>query len=115
MIALNLDGRVFSPVENTENGTVDFSTRFEFWQNGDVFYADYSGGNVRDGHIIGQFTGATSGTMLYHCMTKNLTLKAGKADAVFTAHDTGRVSMDIKWQWLTGDNSSGTSRYEETT
>lgn len=110
---INLDGRIFSPVENTENGTVDVSTRFEFWQNGDVFYADYSGGDVRDGHIIGQFTGDNSGTMLYHCMTKTLNLKAGKANAIFTERDAGRISMDITWNWLTGDGSSGTSRYEE--
>ena len=53
---LSLDNRVFGPVENSENGVVNNKTRFHFWQEGMVFYADYFGGDVREGHIIGQFT-----------------------------------------------------------
>lgn len=115
MSKLSLDNRVFVAIANSEYGIVSSETRFHFWQQGDVFFADYSGGDVREGHIIGQFTGETEGAMLYHCMTKDHVLKAGKATAEFTQVESGRVTMDLNWRWLTGDKSSGTSHYEEIT
>ena len=112
---LSLDNRVFVPVENTENGVVSGKTRFHFWQQGIVFYADYFGGDVREGHIIGQFNKDGAGEMLYHCLTTAHELKAGKAIAVFTEYSDGRLSMALDWQWISGGASKGQSRYEEIT
>lgn len=115
---LSLDNRVFIPVENSDNGVVNGRTRFHFWQEGMVFYADYFGGDVREGHIIGQFTNESQdenlvGDMLYHCLTTDKTLKAGKARAVFSKMDDGRVAFNLDWEWINGDHSWGQSRYEE--
>jgi len=110
---LSLDNRVFVAIANSEHGIVSSDTRFHFWQQGDMFFADYSGGDVREGHIIGQFTDETTGTMLYHCMTKDHALKAGEAKAQFAEVTGGRLTMDLNWRWLTGDQSAGTSHYEE--
>lgn len=115
---LSLDNRVFIPVENSDNGVVNGRTRFHFWQEGMVFYADYFGGDVREGHIIGQFTDQSEdeksvGDMLYHCLTTDSALKAGKARAVFSMMDDGRVAFNLDWEWINGDHSWGQSRYEE--
>ena len=112
---LSLDNRVFVPVENTENGVVSGQTRFHFWQEGMVFYADYFGGDVREGHIIGQFNEEGQGDMLYHCLTTDKQLKAGKAIATFTERDDGQLSMSLSWQWISGEKTHGHSRYEEVT
>lgn len=124
----SLDNRVFVPVENTENGVISGNTRFHFWQEGVVFFADYFGGDVREGHIIGQFDETGRGHMLYHCLTTERDLKAGKAVAVFTKLEDGRMAMDLDWEWIspsvTSDeensdnvktefNLKGQSRYEE--
>ncbi len=116
--ALRLDDKIFVPVENTDNGTVSGQTRFHFWQKGKVFFADYVGGDVSEGHIIGKLTGDFSGEMLYHCLTKDGRLKAGQASAVFSEMEDGRLAIDIEWEWLTenkldADDPKGTSRYEE--
>lgn len=112
---LSLDNRVFIPVENSDNGVVSSKTRFHFWQQGIVFYADYFGGDVREGHIIGQFNDNGHGEMLYHCLTTDRDLKAGKATAKFSENQDGRLVMDLDWQWISGDESQGVSRYEEIT
>ena len=88
-------------------------TRFHFWQDGMVFYADYFGGDVREGHIIGQFTGDMKGEMLYHCLTTDKHLKAGKAVAVFSVMEDNRLAFNLDWEWINGDHSWGSSRYEE--
>ena len=118
----SLDNRVFVPVENTEDGVVNGNTRFHFWQEGIVFFADYFGGDVREGHIIGQFDETGRGHMLYHCLTTDRNLKAGKAVAEFTKYDDGRMAMDLNWEWITQTHQNndifkgqakGQSRYEE--
>ena len=106
------------PVENSDNGVVNGKTRFHFWQEGMVFYADYFGGDIREGHIIGQFTnqlpdGTSTGDMLYHCLTTDKHLKAGKARAVFSVMEDNRLAFDLDWEWINGDHSWGQSRYEE--
>ena len=115
---LSLDNRVFIPVHNSEDGVASGKTRFHFWQEGMVFYADYFGGDVREGHIIGQFTdeaqdGTPMGDMLYHCLTTDKTLKAGKARAVFSVMEDNRLAFELDWEWINGDHSWGQSRYEE--
>ncbi len=115
MSRISLDNRVFVPVENSENGVVSGKTRFHFWQQGIVFYADYFGGDVREGHIIGQFNEKGKGEMLYHCLTTDHELKAGKAIAKFEENEAGRIFMSLDWEWIDGDNSKGQSRYEELT
>ncbi len=117
---ISLDNRVFVPVQNSKSGVVSDKTRFHFWQNGMVFYADYFGGDVREGHIIGQFTderagGTSRGDMLYHCLTTDKVMKAGKARAVFSIMADNRIAFDLDWEWITGDHSKGQSRYEELT
>jgi len=115
---ISLDNRVFVPVENSDNGVVNSKTRFHFWQDGIVFYADYFGGDVREGHIIGKFTEDGTGDLLYHCLTTDKNLKAGKARAVFSETDTGRLAFDLDWEWISlddkgSDHRRGQSRYEE--
>ena len=110
---LSLDNRVFVPVENSDNGVVSGKTRFHFWQDGMVFYADYFGGDVREGHIIGTFDEDGAGNLLYHCLTTNNQLKAGKAKAVFSKMEDNRLAFELDWEWITGDHSWGQSRYEE--
>lgn len=115
---LRLDDKIFVPVLNTDNGTVSGQTKFHFWQKGKVFFADYVGGDVSEGHIIGQMTGDRTGTMLYHCLTTDGRLKAGQASAVFSEMEDGFLAIDLDWEWLTGnkremDDLSGKARYEE--
>jgi len=131
-VTLSLDNRVFVPVENTGNGIVSGHTRFYFWQEGEAFYADYFGGDVREGHIIGHITkdtpGDMTGEMLYHCITTDRRLKAGRAHVIFMLIDDIRLAMDIDWEWIAGfetdlktslgtmgntPQNKGRSRYEE--
>ena len=115
---LSLDNRVFVPVENSENGVASGKTRFHFWQDGMIFYADYFGGDVREGHIIGTFDEDGTGDLLYHCLTTDKQLKAGKAKAVFSKTQDERLAFELDWEWISlddkgDDHSWGQSRYEE--
>lgn len=113
MSLINLDGRVFVPVHNTVGGTVTDETRFTFQQSGDNITADYAGGDVQTGHIVGILVKPDTATLIYHCLTAGGELKAGQAQAHFSINDEGKLCIDMQWQWLNGEKTSGTSHYEE--
>jgi hypothetical protein len=112
---VNLDSREFVPVHNTVGGTVTDATKFSFQQSGENITADYAGGDIETGHIVGKFVNEDTAELIYHCLTKDGEMKAGQAQAHFSISDTGKLTIDMQWQWLNGDKSAGTSHYEEIT
>ena len=113
MSLFDLNGRVFVPVHNTIGGTVSDAIEFTFKQSGHDISADYSGGDVAAGHILGTFTKQDTAKLVYHCRTVAGELKSGEALAHFSVNEAGKICIDMQWQWLNGDQASGTSHYEE--
>jgi len=112
-VNLSLDNRKFVPIENSESGAVDARTEFHFSQNGSRFQAQYTGGDILRGHILGHFTGPKSGELLYHCETKDGALKAGRADAKLEEDEKGNIIMLLNWEWVFGADGVGQSKYVE--
>ena len=110
---VDLNGRRFSPLSNSEGGRVKSDAVFVYSQNEDRFTAVYSGEGVSDGHIIGQMTGERTAGLVYHSRSDAGALEAGRADVTFTLGPNNKVIMDMSWQWLNGTGAAGTSRYEE--
>ncbi len=102
----------FKLLDNSASGEVDDSTQFAFTQKGNLVTADYSGGRVRYGRIIAKLVNDHL-EMLYHCMTKDGDLKAGKAIAKITKNEEDRLVLKLNWQWLTHDLDKGESLYIE--
>ena len=50
---ISLEGRVFSGVENSATGEVGQSTTFTYHQDGEVIWAEYAGGAVVRGYLVG--------------------------------------------------------------
>ena len=51
--------------------------------------------------------------MLYHSLSKDGGLAAGRALVTLTENNTCTTEMQLNWQWLTGDLSSGISKWSE--
>lgn len=107
--SINYDGRLFTPKVNTENGEVDEQTIFTYHQNKTTLWAEYSGGEVRNGSLIG--TVAQNGELDFyyqHFNTKN-ELRVGKCHSVPKVLDNGKIELSEEWQWMNGDQSKGAS------
>ena len=50
----SLDGKIFQSIENSENGEVSSETIFHYHQNNEIVSADYKGGNICKGHLLGK-------------------------------------------------------------
>ena len=112
-MTLNLNGRVFQPVNNSDGGRVDGNTRFHFSQSGQNITAHYSGPNVFDGHIIGQMLGEADMKLLYHSRALTGELEAGEASVDIFYDDDGNLRLAMSWAWLNGSKKTGTSNYIE--
>ncbi len=108
----DLQGRTFRLVDNTKGGSADFETIFKYSQEGNSVKADYQGGEIRHGHLIGKLIAAEL-NMYYHCETVDGKMKAGKALAKLSRNDNGKIVMKLNWEWLEGGSETGRSEYFE--
>ena len=108
-LAINYDGRVFRGVSNSENGEVDGSTLFVYEQRGKMLEGSYSGGSILQGHLIGSVNDDDTLDFVYHHVNEGGENMAGRCHSTPETKPEGRLVLHESWQWLTGDNSSGTS------
>lgn len=110
---IDYDGKIFIPQSNTENGEVDEETIFHYFQGNDLFWAEYSGGDVLKGHMVG--TVAENGELDFHYqhMNKGRQVRIGKCHSIPHILENGKITLQEKWQWLNGDLSSGESMVVE--
>ena len=106
---INYNCRHFVPKSNTENGEIDEKTIFHYFQDKDTFWAEYSGGDVEKGFIIGK--AASNGELDFHYqhMNKDDQVRIGKCHSIPHILENGKIELHEKWQWLNGDMSCGES------
>lgn len=106
---INYDGRCFVPQENTENGEVDGNTVFAYHQRDNMVWADYSGGEIVRGHLVG--TVAENGELdfYYQHINEQKQVRVGICHSVPRMLENGKIELTEKWQWLNGDKSEGAS------
>lgn len=108
----DFNNKKFVLLENSESGTVNSDTIFEYRQEGNLVTANYHGGSIRYGKIIATLHGDQL-DMLYQCFTNDNQLKAGKAIADISMTKDGKIKLSLEWEWLTDPYEKGTSEYIE--
>ena len=106
---INYDGRKFIPKMNSENGEVGEQTNFTYHQNGNLLWAEYSGGDILKGSLIGKVLCNGELDFVYHHMNRNMQIKTGKCHSVPTVLENGKIELSEQWQWTSGDYSKGES------
>lgn len=109
----NLEGRIFTSVANTGSGEVDERTLFEYHQNEDLIYADYSGGLILKGHLLGKAISEDHIEFCYQHVNRDGEIMAGKCRSKLFFDESGKIKMLEDWQWFTGDQSTGSSELVE--
>ncbi len=113
MYEFNFDNKTFTLVENSQNGSANTKTIFEYKQEGDLVTADYQGGGIKYGKIIARLENDTL-HMLYQCLTNENKLRAGKATAKVSLNEKSKIRLRLNWEWLGKNEEKGTSEYIET-
>ena len=95
---ISLEGRVLSGVENSATGEVGQSTTFTYHQDGDVIWAEYAGGDVVRGYLVGTRQ-AEKLNFRYAHLSTNKETSTGVCESVIEVLDDGRVRFHESWAW----------------
>lgn len=110
---INYNGKTFKPTTNTENGETSNETVFQYKQVGTIVTADYSGGKIVTGHIIGLVNEKGNIAMRYHQVNDKGELMTGSCNSVPEILENGKIRLHENWEWTSGDKSKGQSIIEE--
>jgi len=95
----DLDGVTFTSVANSEGGDVDGRTTFVYQQSGDEVWAEYSGGVITRGFLVGIRIGDRLSFRYVHLSIDGLT-STGRCESVITLDGEGCLVLDETWEWV---------------
>ena len=110
---INYHNRIFKPISNSENGETSNETTFHYKQLGNILTAEYSGGKIKYGHLIGLVDESGKIEMRYHQVNINGELMTGICLSTPEILESGKIRLYENWEWTSGDKSKGTSIIEE--
>lgn len=115
MTTINYHNRRFRSLSNSGSGEVDAETIFHYRQDGDVIWATYAGGAIRQGTLVAKVLEDGRLELRYSHVNRDGELMTGQCFSTPEVLEDGRLRLHEQWQWTSGDLSSGTSMIEEIT
>lgn len=110
---VNYNNRIFHSISNTANGEVNTATQFFYRQEGNIVTAVYKGAGIVSGHLIAVANVAGELNMHYHHVNAKGEIMTGICFSTPELLPNGKLRLYEKWQWTSGDKSSGESVIEE--
>ncbi len=98
MKKISLDGLMMNAVESDENGVINQNTIFRFRQEGQKVYAEYQGGRVDQGYLVGIRT--ASGLQFRYCqLESDGSLNGGLSNCEIVSGPNNKIQIIEKFQW----------------
>ncbi|MCW5961868.1 MAG: hypothetical protein KIS76_17030 [Pyrinomonadaceae bacterium] len=113
MTKIDLNNKRFAAVSNSETGEVSGETVFYYQQRGNLVSAEYYGGDIVFGTLIAKVLDDERLDMRYQHLNKSGDLMTGKCISTPQLLADGRIRLYERWQWTSGDLSTGVSVLEE--
>ncbi|MGX1930178.1 n-acetylglutamate synthase [Flagellimonas sp. 2504JD4-2] len=110
---MNYHNKQFKVVESSANADATEETLFTYEHSGNIVTSEYKGGNIAKGHLIGLVDKNGSIDMRYHQVNIKGELMTGICHSTPKLTENGKIRLFERWQWTSGDRSSGTSILEE--
>lgn len=111
---INYDNKTFASVENSETGEVGAETVFHYHQKDNLIWAEYCGGAIVFGNLIGKIADNETLEIRYQHLNQKGELMTGQCFSTPETLSDGRIRLREKWRWTSGDFSAGESIVEET-
>ena len=106
----SLEDRFFTVVDNSATGEVSDKTIFSYHQKGNVIWAEYSGGSIVKGFLLGTMDDNHTLHFDYRHINKSGDSKSGSCVSC-PKMENGKLRFYEKWKWDGGEE--GTSVIEE--
>ncbi|HLL34589.1 MAG TPA: hypothetical protein VK545_11995 [Streptomyces sp.] len=109
----SLDGLVLAPVADQAPGQVGTRTRFRYHERDGEIWADYEGGDIARGYLVGTRRGDRL-DFRYVQLKHDGTTSCGHCVSRVVELPDGRVRLEETWEWESQEGS-GTSVVEQVT
>ncbi|MEU9008299.1 hypothetical protein AB0D12_00630 [Streptomyces sp. NPDC048479] len=110
-MARSLDGLVLSPVADQAPGQVGTRTRFTYHEQEGRIWAEYEGGDVLRGHLVGTREGDRL-DFRYVQLKADGGTSSGRCLSTVVELEDGRLRLEESWEWESQEGS-GTSVVEQ--
>jgi hypothetical protein len=110
---MNYNDKKFRPISNTENGETSSETLFHYKQVGNILTSEYSGGKIKNGHLIGLVDASGKIEMRYHQVNNQDELMTGICISTPEILENGKIRLHENWEWTSSDYTKGSSIIEE--
>ncbi|GGF15043.1 hypothetical protein GCM10010954_12020 [Halobacillus andaensis] len=110
---INYHNRMFMSIENSASGEVSSRTYFHYYQEDNILYADYGGGDIVKGKLIGIVHPDDSLEFRYNHVNTNHEIRGGQCTSIPTVLEDGRIELHERWQWLDQEQTTGQSIIQE--
>lgn len=112
-MSINYHQKTFKSSSNTDNSEVGQETIFYYQQQENVVWAEYSGGAIVKGFLVAKVLENNVLDMRYEHINQSNELMTGVCISTPEILSDGRIRLHEKWQWTSGDFSTGESIIEE--
>ncbi|ANP54538.1 hypothetical protein J2Z21_001861 [Streptomyces griseochromogenes] len=112
-MARSLDGLIMAPVADQAAGQVGTHTRFAYHEKDGEIWAEYAGGDIVRGHLVGTRKGDRL-DFRYVQLGRDGTTSSGHCVSTVVELPDGRVRLAETWEWESRPGS-GTSVVEQVT
>lgn len=105
---INLNNKKFKALSNSSNGEVSDDTVFHYFQRDALVWAEYQGGGIVKGFLIGKVE-ENQLKFSYQHLNENLEIMTGKCTSSPESDANGKIKLIEKWEWTCKDFSKGES------
>ncbi|MDB6081827.1 MAG: n-acetylglutamate synthase [Chlamydiia bacterium] len=111
--AICLDKIQMNVVKTAASGVVNHETIFHFSQNNGIVSANYTGGKIQQGFLVGRFTTENELVFSYCQMQLDGKLDNGASKCVVSRNENGKVILTEHFEWASRPGEFGTNIFQE--
>lgn len=109
---LTLDKVKMTVIQTAENGVVNKDTLFYFTQEGNVVQAEYAGGKIKKGFLIGHIAAYVLKFSYCQLQTDGV-LDNGVSSCELSVGDTGKIRLVEHFEWKSRPGETGVNVFQE--
>jgi hypothetical protein len=111
--SITLDGIKMNVIKTADNGVVNHETIFYFSQKDGVVSAEYKGGKILKGFLVGKFPTQNQLEFSYCQMQIDGKLDNGMSTCQLSRNKEGKITLTEHFEWKSRPGEFGTNVFQE--
>lgn len=112
-MTINYHKKKFKSSQNSAEGEVSGETVFSYFQKEKIVWGTYEGGAIIFGTITGKLLPGGKLEFAYQHVNDQHDIRTGRCKSTPEILKNGLIRLHEKWQWTSGDLTSGESVIDE--